>query len=52
MWLRVMLARLAGRTVERHRLEFKLTGGQGDAELALEDIATRHGVTLEGFKDD
>jgi hypothetical protein len=75
MWLRILLARLSGRKVERHRLEIKLTGGQGDSELtreieaevarqlaagndaaatraALEEIATRHGVTLQDFKDD
>jgi hypothetical protein len=75
MWLRILLARLSGRKVERHRLEIKLSGGQGDPDLAreieaevarqlaagndvaatraaLEDIAGRHGATLEDFKDD
>jgi hypothetical protein len=35
-WLRVLLARLAGRKVERHRLQIKLQGGQGDPDLARE----------------
>jgi hypothetical protein len=75
MWLRILLARLSGRKVERHRLEIKLSGGQDNPDLAreieaevarqlaagsdatatraaLEDIATRHGATLEEFKDD